>query len=45
LKGITAKCDAANQYTYYEYDPFNRLYLVKDNNRDIVKNYHYNFRK
>jgi hypothetical protein len=45
LKGITARCDAANQYTCYEYDPYNRLYLVKDNNGDIVKNYHYNFRK
>lgn len=45
LKGITAKCDAANHYTFYEYDPFNRLYLVKDTNGETVKSYHYNFMK
>ncbi|MFT3751283.1 MAG: DUF5977 domain-containing protein [Agriterribacter sp.] len=40
--GITAKCDADNSITYYEYDDFGRLMLVKDQNKNILKKLCYN---
>ncbi|WP_158800591.1 hypothetical protein [Pedobacter sp. L105] len=43
LIGITSSTDDKNQITYYEYDAFQRLINIRDNNRNIVKHtdYHY----
>lgn len=43
LIGVTTQCDVSNQITYYEYDGLNRLKNVKDDDRNIVKNYKYNY--
>lgn len=44
LVGKTSETDAKNMTTYYEYDNFQRLVNVKDQNGDIVKNYQYNYK-
>jgi len=43
LVGMTSQTDAKGQTTYYEYDEFQRLKNVKDQNGNIIKNniYHY----
>jgi len=43
LIGMTSQTDAKGQTTYYEYDEFQRLKNVKDQNGNIIKNniYHY----
>ncbi|HWW40182.1 MAG TPA: hypothetical protein VNZ46_12755 [Pedobacter sp.] len=43
LVGITSSTDEKGQTTYYEYDEFQRLKNVKDQNGNILKNnvYHY----
>lgn len=43
LVGITSQCDANSRIVYYEYDDFNRLKLVKEQNGNIIKtiDYHY----
>jgi YD repeat-containing protein len=43
LIGITSQTDAKGQTIYYEYDEFQRLKNVKDQNGNIIKNniYHY----
>jgi hypothetical protein len=43
LVGMTSATNERNQTTYYEYDDFNRLSLVKNTDEDIVQktNYHY----
>lgn len=43
LIGITSSCDANNRLTYFEYDNFNRLILVRDQNRNILKKICYNY--
>lgn len=45
LVGITSQCDAANRITYYEYDGFGRLMLVRDQDKNIVKTMEYNYKK
>jgi hypothetical protein len=44
LIGVTSQCDAANKITYYEYDTFNRLKLVRDQDKNVIKviDYKYN---
>jgi hypothetical protein len=44
LTGVTSQCDAANRITYYEYDGFFRLSLVKDQFANVLKKicYQYN---
>ncbi len=37
LKGKTSECDANNIITYYEYDVFQRLTLVRDMDRNIIR--------
>jgi hypothetical protein len=41
--GKTSQCDINNIITYYEYDAFQRLYLVRDLDRNIVKKLVYDY--
>jgi len=43
LIGIKSKCDANNHITYYEYDNANRLTLVRDQDKNIIKKYCYDY--
>jgi YD repeat-containing protein len=43
LIGITSQCDANNRITYYEYDAFNRLVLIRDQDNHILKKICYNY--
>jgi len=43
LKGITSQCDVDNHITYYEYDGFGRLVVVRDQDRNIIKRICYNY--
>lgn len=41
--GITTSCDANNTIKYYSYDRYNRLSLVKDVDRNIIKKICYTY--
>lgn len=41
IVGITSACDANNTVIYNEYDGLNRLVVVRDNDRNILKRYSY----
>jgi YD repeat-containing protein len=43
LIGVTSKCDADNRVTYYQYDGFNRLKVVLDQDRNVIKTIQYHF--
>ncbi len=43
LVGMTSKIDAKGLTSYYEYDTFQHLKLVRDQNRNITKAYCYNY--
>ncbi|TKC04489.1 hypothetical protein FA048_19570 [Pedobacter polaris] len=43
LIGMTSTTDAKGMTTYYEYDSFQRLKAIRDQNGDIVKSYCYNY--
>ncbi len=43
LIGLTSSTDAAGKSTYFNYDGFQRLANVEDKNKNIVKNYNYNY--
>ncbi|MET3982151.1 YD repeat-containing protein [Mucilaginibacter sp. UYP25] len=43
LVGMTSITDSKGQTTYYEYDAFQRLLNIKDQNKNILKNYQYNY--
>ncbi len=43
LIGMTSQCDASNRITYYEYDGFGRLALVKDQSKNVLKKLCYNY--
>ncbi|RAV98886.1 hypothetical protein [Pseudochryseolinea flava] len=44
LKGLKSSCDPNGVFTYYEYDNFNRLLTVSDDQKKIVKHYQYHYR-
>lgn len=43
LMGMTSQCDATNRISFYDYDPFGRLFVIKDQNSNILKKYCYNY--
>lgn len=45
LGGLTSQTDAKGYTTFYEYDEFQRLWNVKDNGGNIIKNYIYKYKK
>ncbi|MET0463626.1 MAG: hypothetical protein ABW007_10745 [Chitinophagaceae bacterium] len=43
LLGMTSQCDNNNRISYYDYDGLNRLSIVRDQERNIVKKICYNY--
>jgi len=43
LVGMASKCDTKNDITYYTFDNVGRLSQVQDQNRNILKDYQYNY--
>jgi hypothetical protein len=43
LIGMSSSCDVNGKATYYEYDFFNRLTIVKDDNKKVLKKICYNY--
>ena len=43
LVGITSECDLNNRITYYVYDGLERLWMVEDQDRNILKHICYNY--
>ncbi len=43
--GMTSISDANNRPVIYEYDGLSRLWVTRDQNRNIVKHYQYNYRQ
>lgn len=45
LVGMTSRCEADNRISYFEYDGFNRLKLIRDEDRNILKTYDYRYKQ
>jgi YD repeat-containing protein len=45
LVGKTAECDENGRITYYEYDDLGRLKLLRDQDRNVVKTFEYNYKQ
>lgn len=43
LVGTTSQCDANNRITYFDYDQFNRLFLVRDQDFNVIKRVGYTY--
>jgi hypothetical protein len=44
LVGLTSQCDAQNKISYYEYDNMNRLLLIRDQDKNIIKTFEYKYK-
>jgi hypothetical protein len=44
LVGMTGRCDERHQLTFYEYDGCYRLKLTRDNDRNILNTWEYNYK-
>jgi hypothetical protein len=45
LIGLNSASDSKSMTTYYEYDDFNRLKIVRDQNGNIIKQYDYHYKQ
>lgn len=43
LIGVTHQCDANNRISYYEYDEIQRLMLIRDQDKNILRQFCYNY--
>ncbi len=43
--GKINECDANNRLLFYEYDGLGRLSLIRDQNKNVIKTYEYNYKK
>jgi YD repeat-containing protein len=43
LIGVTSQTDPSGKITYYEYDVFNRLKVIRDINKNIIKQFDYQY--
>ncbi len=43
LIGMTSQCDINSKISYFEYDNFQRLMLVRDDNKNVLKKFCYNY--
>jgi hypothetical protein len=41
--GVTSQCNENNQHTFFEYDEFNRLKMIKDQDGNILKKNQYKY--
>lgn len=41
LVGLRTKCDINNRFSFYEYDSFGRLKLIRDEENNIIKTFEY----
>jgi hypothetical protein len=44
LVGLSSQCDAQNKISYYEYDNMNRLLLIRDQDKNILKTFEYKYK-
>jgi len=42
ILGKTSECDMNNRISYYEYDPFGRLHVIRDEQSNVIKLLEYN---
>ncbi|PWG81610.1 hypothetical protein [Pararcticibacter amylolyticus] len=45
MVGMTSETDSKGQTTYYEYDNFQRLWRIKDQNGKVLKEYNYHYKQ
>lgn len=45
LVGMTSQTDPRGVTTYYEYDDFNRLKFIKDNQGDVIQRFDYHYKE
>ena len=43
--GKTSECDVNNRINYFQYDPFGRLHIVRDEQSNIIKVYEYHYKQ
>ncbi len=43
LIGMTSQCDVNNRISYFEYDAFGRVRLIKDQDKNVIKKFCYNY--